>query len=140
MSSSKVARTESYYRWTPPQCLAPRQCPKGDPVDSVPIPFHEALKNISHITLQKPEPPSPPLKSFEVSVFDGSTGKSVYVKVKSTDTIAKLQQKFLQHKPDLVSSLNLAYNGKPVQLQQTMCELQVKPGSMFITYRMCPGG
>uniref|UniRef100_A0A8C8CAF9 Ubiquitin-like domain-containing protein n=1 Tax=Oncorhynchus tshawytscha TaxID=74940 RepID=A0A8C8CAF9_ONCTS len=58
----------------------------------------------------------------------------------STDTIGKLQRRFLQKRPDLTGSLNLAYNGKPVQGHQSLGELGVKNGATFITFQRCLGG
>lgn len=122
------------------EACGPRQCVKGDPKDTVPVPFHEPLENTTHTVLQVQRPVSPGPKRFLVNVFNGSNGMKIPVIVRSTDTIGKLQQKVLKLSPDLGARLNLVYGGKPVQLHQTLSELQVKPGATFITYQKCRGG
>lgn len=122
------------------EACGPRQCVKGDPKDTVPVPYHEPLENTTHTVLQVQGPVSPGPKLFPVNVFNGSKGMKIPVIVRSTDTIEKLQQEVLKLSPDLGASLNLVYNGKPVQLHQTLSELQVKPGATFITYQKCRGG
>uniref|UniRef100_A0A8C2K6T0 Ubiquitin-like domain-containing protein n=1 Tax=Cyprinus carpio TaxID=7962 RepID=A0A8C2K6T0_CYPCA len=117
----------------------PRQCVKRDPKDTVPVHF-QPLENSTHASLQVQEPVSPGPKSFNVFYFNGSNGMKIPVTVRSTDTIGKMQQKVLKLRPELGASLNLVYNGKPVQLWQTLSELQVKPGATFITYQKCQGG
>uniref|UniRef100_A0A671RKT2 Ubiquitin-like domain-containing protein n=1 Tax=Sinocyclocheilus anshuiensis TaxID=1608454 RepID=A0A671RKT2_9TELE len=128
-----------YFLFQPEAC-GPRQCVKGDPKDTVPVPFHEPLENTTHAVLQVQGPVSPGPKRFPVNIFNGSNGMKIPVIVRSTDTIEKLQQEVLKLSPDLGASLNLVYNGKPVQLYQTLSELQVKPGATFITYQKCRGG
>uniref|UniRef100_A0A672LIR8 Ubiquitin-like domain-containing protein n=1 Tax=Sinocyclocheilus grahami TaxID=75366 RepID=A0A672LIR8_SINGR len=118
----------------------PRKCVKGDPKDTVPVPFHEPLENATHAVLQVQGPVSPGPKRFPVNVFNVSNGMTIPVTVRSTDTIGKMQQKVLKLRPLLGANLNLVYNGKPVQLCQTLSELQVKPGATFITYQKCQGG
>ncbi|XP_056312474.1 uncharacterized protein zgc:194101 [Danio aesculapii] len=122
-----------------PAC-GPRQHVKGDPKNTVPVPYHEPLESTSHAVLQVEKPVAPVPKSFSVNIFDGSKGKKIPVMVKSTDTIGKLQKKAQKLKPDLVGCGNLTFNGKPVQLQQKLRDLQVKPGATFITYQKCHGG
>ncbi|RAM39556.1 hypothetical protein DOZ52_28595, partial [Enterobacter hormaechei] len=123
-----------------PVALGPRQCVKGDPKDTVPVPYHEPLKKSTHTVLQVQGPVSPGPERLLVNIFNGSDGKKVPVMVRSTDTIGKLQQEALKLKPELGAIPNLVYNGKPVQLHQTLSELQVKPGATFITYQKCRGG
>uniref|UniRef100_A0AAY4AA98 Ubiquitin-like domain-containing protein n=1 Tax=Denticeps clupeoides TaxID=299321 RepID=A0AAY4AA98_9TELE len=77
---------------------------------------------------------------FMVSVCNGSDGSITNLNMKNTDTIGTLQQKFLKLKPALRNSMNLALNGKPVPVQKTLGELNVKSGSKFIIFQRCPGG
>ncbi len=131
---------QTRYLWFSREACGPRQCVKGDPKDTLPVPFHAPLENTTHTSLQVQGPVSPGPKRIPVNIFNGSNGMKIPVTVRSTDTIEKLQQKVLKLRPDLGASLNLVYNGKPVQLHQTLSELQVKPGAMFITYQKCHGG
>ncbi len=114
------------------------QCVEEDPRDT----FHEPMKQTTHTSLlvHDSELISPGPKRIPVNIFNGSNGMKIPVIVRSTDTIEKLQQEVLKLRPDLGASLNLVYNGKPVQLHQTLSELQVKPGATFITYQKCHGG
>ncbi|KAK9981502.1 hypothetical protein ABG768_001032 [Culter alburnus] len=121
-----------------PVALGPRQCVKGDPKDTVPVPYHEPLKKSTHTVLQVQQPVSPGPERLLVNIFNGSKG--VKVTARSTDTIGKIQQKVLKLKPELGGCGNLLYNGKPVQPHKTLSELQVKPGATFITYQKCHGG
>ncbi|XP_077102063.1 uncharacterized protein LOC143753549 [Siphateles boraxobius] len=118
-----------------PEACGLRQCVKGD-TDPLPEPFG----NATHTVLRAQKQISSGPKRFLVNIFDGSKGVKVAVSVRSIDTIGKLQQKVRKLKPELGGCGNLVYNGKPVQLQQTLSELQVKPGAMFITYQKCVGG
>ncbi|KAI7811155.1 hypothetical protein IRJ41_010995 [Triplophysa rosa] len=121
----------------------PRECVRGDPQDVQPIPLHPAFENTTHgvltvhelIVLDSPIP-----DPVHVNILNGSDGTSVPFKMKSNDTIEKLKHKYLNMKPDFGRTLDLAYNGKPVKAHQTMAELQVKPGTTFITYQRCRGG
>ncbi|NP_001122275.1 uncharacterized protein LOC798684 [Danio rerio] len=126
------------YQVQAPACGA-RQHVRGDQ-NMVPVPYHEPLESTSHAVLQVEKPVSPGPKSFFVNIFDGSKGKKITVKIRSTDTIGKLQKKAEKLKPDFVGCGNLTFNGKPVQLQQKLCDLQVEPGATFITYQKCHGG
>ncbi|ROL46566.1 hypothetical protein DPX16_21750 [Anabarilius grahami] len=128
------------YLYPQPVACGPRQCVKGDPRDTVPIPYHEPLEKSTHTILQVQGPVSPVPKRLLVNIFNGSKGVKVPVTVRSTDTIGKLQQKALKFKPELGGCENLVYNGKPVLQHQTLSELQVKPGATFITYQKCHGG
>ncbi|XDV15692.1 hypothetical protein PO909_015722 [Leuciscus waleckii] len=128
-----------YHKLQRAEC-GPWQCVKGDPKGTVPVPYHEPCGNAIHAALRVQKPFSTNSKSFSVNFFNGSNGVSVSVVMKSTDTIGKLLQKVLKLNPDFGANLNLLYNGKPVQLQQTLSELQVKPGATFITYQKCTGG
>ncbi|CAM4473267.1 hypothetical protein PO909_015721 [Leuciscus waleckii] len=117
-----------------PEACGLRECVKGDPE-----PLPEPLGKATHTVLQAQEPVSSGPKRFLVNIVDGN-GVKVPVTVRSIDTIGKLQQKFLKLRPDLRGCGNLLSNGKPVQKQQTLSELQVKPGATFITYQKCTGG
>lgn len=119
-----------------PEACGLRECVKGD-TDPLPEPLGEATHTV--LRAQKPDLSSGP-KRFLVNIFDGSKAVKVPVTVRSIDTIGKLQQKVLKLRPDLRGCGNLVYNGKPVQKQQTLSELQVKPGATFITYQKCIGG
>ncbi len=114
------------------------QCVKEDPRDT----FHEPMKQTTHTVLQvqDSELSSPGPNCFSVCIFNGSNGMNIPVTVRSTYSVRRLQQKVLKLRPDLGASLDLVYNGKPVQLHQRLSELQVKPGAMFITYQKCHGG
>ncbi|KAI2647159.1 GTPase IMAP family member 4 [Labeo rohita] len=116
-----------------------RQCVQRDPKDTVPVPYYEPFKDTTHTVCCIQRSFASSLKRFSVSVFNGSNGIKVSVTVCRTDTIGKLQQTVLQLRPDFIECGNLAYNGKPVQLHQTLSELQVKPGAVFITYQKCHG-
>ncbi len=123
------------------EACEPRQCVKGDPKDTVPVPYHEPLENTTHTVLKVQGSVSPGPKRFPVNVFNGSKGMKIPVTVRSTDTIEKLQQEVLKLSPDLGASLNLVYNGKNrFQLHQTLSELQVKPEPCSFTYQKCRGG
>lgn len=102
-------------------------------------PQDEVHHPIIHTTLQvyKDAPLPDP---FNVKVFDPSKNINIPFILKSTDTAAHLIKKYLQMKPELKGSLNLAYNGKQVSAMKTMCELGVKPGDVFITFQRCSGG
>lgn len=119
----------------PEACVLMWQCVIGD-TDPIPEPLEKATHTV--LRVQKPVSSGP--KRFSVNIFDGSKGVKVPVTVRSIDTIGKLQQKIRKLKPDLRGCGNLVYNGKPVQQQQTLSELQVKPGATFITYQKCHGG
>uniref|UniRef100_A0A9J7YPS0 Ubiquitin-like domain-containing protein n=1 Tax=Cyprinus carpio carpio TaxID=630221 RepID=A0A9J7YPS0_CYPCA len=125
-----------------PEACGPKQCVTGDPKHPKgdPVPLPEPLGNNTHAVLQVQEPVSPGLKSFPVNVFNGSNGMKISVTVRSIDTIAKLQKKVQKLKPELIGCGNLVYNGKPVQLQKKLSELQVKPEATFIIYQKCYGG
>ncbi|XP_001339274.1 uncharacterized protein si:ch211-217k17.11 [Danio rerio] len=109
--------------------------PRGDPKNTVPVPYHEPLENTSHTVLKLQEPVSPAPKVFSVFIINGSKGSRIPVTVTSTDTIEEMLQKH-----NLQANPNLIFNGKPVQLSQKLCDLQVKPGATFITYQKCHGG
>lgn len=114
---------------------------KGDPKHTVPVPYHEPCGNATHTVLrvQKPYTSGPKWTSGSVNIFNGS--KVIQITVKCDDTIGKLQQELLKLlKPNLGNDLNLVFNGKLVQQQQTMSELQVKPGATFLTVQKCHGG
>ncbi|XP_056312473.1 uncharacterized protein si:ch211-217k17.12 [Danio aesculapii] len=117
-----------------PPCGA-RQHVRGDPKNTVPVPYHEQLQNTSHAVLQAQGPVSPPPKSFTVFIINGSKGSKIPVKVRGSYTVAKLLLKALMGK-----DLNLIFNGKPVQPNQMLCDLQVKAGATFMTYQKCHGG
>ncbi|NP_001373556.1 uncharacterized protein LOC559555 [Danio rerio] len=119
----------------PPACGA-RQHFRGDPKNTVPVAYHPHLENTSHAVLQAQGPVSPAPKSFTVFIINGSRGSKIPVKVRSSYTVAKMLLKALMVKTDL----NLIFNGKPVQPNQMLCDLQVKPGATFITYQKCHGG
>uniref|UniRef100_A0A4W5LUG8 Ubiquitin-like domain-containing protein n=1 Tax=Hucho hucho TaxID=62062 RepID=A0A4W5LUG8_9TELE len=113
-------------------------CPK-DP--SIPVSYDPSFLNTSHTSLLVVQDPKPTRASdLTVTVLNGSDGKRVPLVLKSTDTIGKLQRSFLRKRPDLTGSLNLAYNGKPVQGHQSLGELGVKNGATFITFQRCIGG
>ncbi|KAK6324963.1 hypothetical protein J4Q44_G00043050 [Coregonus suidteri] len=116
-----------------------QHCPRGDL--PIPILYDPTFLNATHTSLVVVKDPEPTRASrFTVTVLNGSDGKRVQLVLKSTDTIGKLQRKFLQKRPDLTGSLNLAYNGKPVQGHQSLGELGVKNGATFITFQRCRGG
>jgi len=118
----------------------PLQCVKGDPKDTVPVPYHEPCVKATHTVLQVQEPYSTQSMSFRVNFLNGFNGGKITVRMKSSDTIGKLQKKVQKLRPDLRGCGNLVYNGKPVEPQQTLAELQVKPGATFITFQKCHGG
>uniref|UniRef100_A0A8C8C890 Ubiquitin-like domain-containing protein n=1 Tax=Oncorhynchus tshawytscha TaxID=74940 RepID=A0A8C8C890_ONCTS len=114
-------------------------CPRGDP--PIPVPYDPTFLNATHASLLVVQDHKPNRASrVAVTVLSGSDGKRVPFVLKSTDTIGKLQRRFLQKRPDLTGSLNLAYNGKPVQRHQSLGELGVKNGATFITFLRCLGG
>uniref|UniRef100_A0A8C7PFE1 Ubiquitin-like domain-containing protein n=1 Tax=Oncorhynchus mykiss TaxID=8022 RepID=A0A8C7PFE1_ONCMY len=116
-----------------------QHCPRGDP--PIPAPYNPTFLNATHTSLLVVKDTKPTRAShFTVTVLNGSDGKIVPLLLKSTDTIGKLQRRFLQKRPDLTGSLNLAYNGKPVQRHQSLRELGVKNGATFITFQRCLGG
>ncbi|KAA0722043.1 hypothetical protein E1301_Tti012117 [Triplophysa tibetana] len=124
------------------QCIL-WECVRGDPQDVQPIPFHPTFKNTIHSVLTVRESiglNSPIAGPVDVNIFNGSDGTSVPLKMENTDTVGKLMEIFLRMKPDFKGTVDLAYNGKPVKAHQTMAELQVKPGTTFITYQRCIGG
>ncbi|KAI4880202.1 hypothetical protein NFI96_020534 [Prochilodus magdalenae] len=110
-----------------------KRCTKVDPAEP-------ATANSSHLslTVNSDSPPSP--KRVLLTVFHGSTGAKVPLILNHTDTVQRLKEMVKQEKPNLGDRLHLIYNGKPVEAQQTMAELDVKPGSLFITYQKCVGG
>uniref|UniRef100_A0A674EMW7 Ubiquitin-like domain-containing protein n=1 Tax=Salmo trutta TaxID=8032 RepID=A0A674EMW7_SALTR len=113
--------------------------PRGDP--PIPVPYDPTFLKATHASLLVVKDTKPTRASrFAVTVLNGSDGKIVPLVLKSTDTIGKLQRRFLQKRPDLTGSLNLAYNGKPVQGHQSLGELGVKNGATFITFQRCRGG
>ncbi|KAG1956062.1 hypothetical protein F2P79_007943 [Pimephales promelas] len=118
-----------------PEACGLRQCVKGD-ADPLPEPLGKA----THTVLQAQKPLSSGPKRFLVNIFDASKVSKVPVTARSMDTIGKLQKKVQKLRPDLRGCGNLVYNGKPVEPQQTLAELQVKPGATFITYHKCHGG
>ncbi|XP_024293728.1 uncharacterized protein LOC112262271 [Oncorhynchus tshawytscha] len=114
-------------------------CLSGDP--PIPVLYDPTFLNATHASLLAVKDPELTRAShFTVTVLNGSDGKKVPLVLKSTDTIGKLQKSFLQKQPDLTGSLNLAYNGKPVQGHQSLGELGVKDGATFITFQRCHGG
>ncbi|KAK7165774.1 hypothetical protein R3I93_005756 [Phoxinus phoxinus] len=139
MDTKAHAALTQYHKLQRAECGL-RQCVRGDPKNTVPVPYHEPCGNATHTVLRVQEPVSTDSEPFTVNIFNGSNGVRVSVGMKSTDTIGKLQQKVLKRNPDFGANPNLLYNGKPVQLQQTLSELQVKPGATFITYQKCIGG
>uniref|UniRef100_A0A4W5LR18 Ubiquitin-like domain-containing protein n=1 Tax=Hucho hucho TaxID=62062 RepID=A0A4W5LR18_9TELE len=124
-----------------PMALAVRlhDCPRGDP--PIPVPYDPTFLNATHTSLLVVQDHKPTRASrLTVTVLNGSDGKRVPLVLKSTDTIDKLQRSLLRKRPDLTGSLNLAYNGKPVQGHQSLGELGVKNGATFITFQRCIGG
>ncbi|KAG7458547.1 hypothetical protein MATL_G00221680 [Megalops atlanticus] len=117
------------------------QCPvRGDPPAPVPQPFHAVFKTSTHASLFPVTEACTPPGPITVHVLDGSSGRKVSMSLERSDTIGKLQKMFLQERPDLARSLNLACNGKPVLEHQTLAELRVKEGVTFITFQKCVGG
>ncbi|KAL7841674.1 hypothetical protein SRHO_G00253650 [Serrasalmus rhombeus] len=100
---------------------------------------HPALRNSSHVFLDV-RAPSPPPQTVKVAFFDGSTSKQVPLILNSTETVQGLMNKLKEQKPDLGDNLHLIYNGKPVEAQQTMAELGVKTGGIFMKFQRCVGG
>ncbi|KAM9399404.1 uncharacterized protein ACWYII_031593 isoform 1-T1 [Salvelinus alpinus] len=116
-----------------------QHCLRGDP--PIPVLYDPTFLNTTHASLLAVKDlESTRASHFTVTVLNGSDGKRVPLVLKSTDTIGKLQESFLQKRPDLTGSLNLAYNGKPVQGHQSLGELGVKDGATFITFQRCHGG
>uniref|UniRef100_A0A4W5LR10 Ubiquitin-like domain-containing protein n=1 Tax=Hucho hucho TaxID=62062 RepID=A0A4W5LR10_9TELE len=112
---------------------------RGDP--PIPVPYDPTFLNTTHTSLRVVKDPEPTRGiHFTVTVLNGSDGKRVPLVLKSTDTIGKLLRSFQRKRPDLTGSLNLAYNGKPVQGHQSLGELGVKNGATFITFQRCIGG
>ncbi|KAL2077019.1 hypothetical protein ACEWY4_026523 [Coilia grayii] len=122
----------------------PRGCVRGDPPlkHVVPaVPLHPGLERSTHVSLGVVTPtPTPPPATIHLSVINGSNGKTTQLKLKSGDTIGKLKRKYLQLCPEMCDRLNLVCNGKPVQDQQSLAELGVKPGATFVTFQRCTGG
>uniref|UniRef100_A0A4W5M9W8 Ubiquitin-like domain-containing protein n=1 Tax=Hucho hucho TaxID=62062 RepID=A0A4W5M9W8_9TELE len=121
----------------PPRVLPVRlqHFPRGDP--PIPVLYDPRFLNTTHASLLVVKDRA---SHFIVTVLNGSDGKRVPLVLKSTDTIGQLQESFLQKRPDLTGSLNLAYNGKPVLGHQSLVELGVKDGDTFITFQRCHGG
>ncbi|KAK2909284.1 hypothetical protein QQF64_000605 [Cirrhinus molitorella] len=140
MAATACAPGAQYFEIHSTEACGPRQCVKGDPKDTVPVPYHEPLKNTTHTVFRVQPPVSSSPKRFSVNILNGSNGVKVPVTVSSLDTIAKLLQEVLKLRPELGASHNLVFNGKPVDLKKTLSELQVKPGATFITYQKCHGG
>ncbi|KAI4880201.1 hypothetical protein NFI96_020533 [Prochilodus magdalenae] len=121
--------------WFNPRCEPKPKTPTG-PVDSG---YHSALKAASHVSLGVISDPSTPAR-IPLTVTDGSTGKQVSLVLNHSDTVQRLREMFKEARPNLGDNFHLILNGKPVEAQQTMAELGVKPGSLFITYQKCVGG
>ncbi|KAL7855629.1 hypothetical protein AOLI_G00192330 [Acnodon oligacanthus] len=100
---------------------------------------HRALINSSHVFLHVPTS-SPSPQTVKVAFIDGSSGKQVPLILSSTETVQGLIKKLREQKPDLRDNLHLIYNGKLVEARQTMAELGVKTGGLFMTYQKCVGG
>ncbi|KAM9529843.1 uncharacterized protein ACWYII_041889 isoform 1-T1 [Salvelinus alpinus] len=116
-----------------------QHCPRGD--SPIPVPYDPTFLNATHASLLVVQDHKSTRSSrLTVTVLNGSDGKRVPMVLKSTDTIGKLQKSFLLKQPELTGSLNLAYNGKPVQGHQSLGELGVKNGATFITFQRCQGG
>ncbi|KAB5518259.1 hypothetical protein PHYPO_G00163670 [Pangasianodon hypophthalmus] len=125
---------------SPPHCCS---LPKADPPKVNPEPKHHAkFSHTTHSFLKVCDdaPGSPQPEKIDVTVFDPSKNIRIPFTLKSTDTTDMLNEKYLQMRPELVGTLNLAYNGKPVPGQKTLRELGVKPGAVFITFQRCVGG
>ncbi|KAF4118343.1 hypothetical protein G5714_000394 [Onychostoma macrolepis] len=112
------------------EACGPKQCVKGDPKDTVPVHVYEPLENTTHTVLQVQEPVTPGPKHIPVCVLIGST--KLLVNLRSSDTIWKLQKEVLKQRPDLIGSLNLVYNGKPVEPHQTLSKLQPAAASLLL--------
>ncbi|KAB5518260.1 hypothetical protein PHYPO_G00163690 [Pangasianodon hypophthalmus] len=120
------------YQWTPAE--EPVLCPENQ--------LYEKFSHTTHSFLKVCDdaPGSPQPEKIDVTVFDPSKNIRIPFILKSTDTTDRLIRKYLQMRPKLVGTLNLAYNGKPVPGQKTLRELGVKPGAVFITFQRCFGG
>ncbi|KAL6466597.1 hypothetical protein MHYP_G00244010 [Metynnis hypsauchen] len=101
--------------------------------------YHHALKNSSHVCLDV-HTPSPSPQTVKVAFIDGRSGKQVPLILNINETVQGLMNKLKEQKPDLRDNLHLIYNGKPVEAQQTMAELGVKTGGVFMTFQKCVGG
>uniref|UniRef100_A0A8C7HFB4 Ubiquitin-like domain-containing protein n=1 Tax=Oncorhynchus kisutch TaxID=8019 RepID=A0A8C7HFB4_ONCKI len=119
---------EPHMQRSPALLVRLQHCPRGAP--PIPVPYNPTFLNASHTSLLVVEDTKPTRASrFTVTVLNGSDGKIVPLLLKSTDTIGKLQRRFLQKRPDLTGSLNLSLG-----------ELGVKNGVTFITFQRCLAG
>ncbi|KAG5283988.1 hypothetical protein AALO_G00021720 [Alosa alosa] len=105
-----------------------------------PVEHHPALKHTTHAYLGVIRESSSSPGPFTVTVMNGSNGKAVHLVVKSTDTIVQLQTQLNRKGGPEWKDMNLAFNGKPVMEDKYLRDLGVREGSMFVTYRRCPGG
>uniref|UniRef100_A0AAR2J715 Ubiquitin-like domain-containing protein n=1 Tax=Pygocentrus nattereri TaxID=42514 RepID=A0AAR2J715_PYGNA len=113
---------------------------KGDPQHP---PYYSHFVQVIHSTLKVHEPLGslqPSNGAFEVTVYNGTDNTKIPFIMKSTDTIGKLKKAYIKKRPHMIGSLNLVFNGKPVQAEKTLGELGVKTGATFITFQRCIGG
>lgn len=102
-----------------------------NPQNRVIVPYYGPLENTCHANLQIQRPVSQAPKT-NVFIIKGRVGNRA-VTVNITDTIEEILQN------NNLGILNLVYNGKPVQPNEKLCDLQVKPGATFISYQICHG-